>query len=425
LPIRDHDGNAQAERELAEFFDAAPPHLSEILQTEAFRIVDMLRARAKILLKPSNNGAGDDIRPVPESREDIDVGDSATSPVGGRTIVAVVLEADRSIKEVLRLNDIQTRDAKRLQALFANHRVVLDARLGGLAASGLLDAREGDLPSTLDGERVATIVEEGGKRLWSDERLKKSGLGFRVRVATHDENQEDGWNVAYRRALKPESDDADEAAALQEWRVEEWVGDGPADNDSSLTKTTQELARHHERIADWAHLIAEGLRLPEMLRDMLVTAARLHDSGKARAIWQRFAGNPRFALDPKNNPPRAKFTTRGDPRLLKIGDGTYRHEFGSVLDAIDARAFDHLPSLRALGLHLIAAHHGYARPTIFAYDEKHPDGEKSQEVAGQLVRGFAALQMQWGSWGLAWLEALLRAADVAASREDSSAEARG
>jgi CRISPR-associated endonuclease/helicase Cas3 len=153
----------------------------------------------------------------------------------------------------------------------------------------------------------------------------------------------------------------------------------------------------------------------------LLAAARYHDSGKARVLWQRFAGNPGFARG--KNPALAKFTSRGDPNLLRVGDGTYRHEFGSLHDAVDADAFGHLPpALRALGLHLVAAHHGYARPSIFAYDEKHLGGHKSQRLALDLVSDFAALQAQWGAWGLAWWEALLRAADVWASREQPAQE---
>ena len=38
--------------------------------------------------------------------------------------------------------------------------------------------------------------------------------------------------------------------------------------------------------------------------------------------------------------------------------------------------------------------------------------------AGEVALRFAVLQRQWGAWGLAWWEALLRASDVLASREN-------
>jgi CRISPR-associated endonuclease/helicase Cas3 len=151
---------------------------------------------------------------------------------------------------------------------------------------------------------------------------------------------------------------------------------------------------------------------------MLVVAARHHDSGKARAMWQRFAGNPGFARDPGEHQPLAKFVVRGNPNLLKVGDEIYRHEFGSVRDAIERKAFDSVPLLEALGLYLIATHHGNARPVIVAYDEKDLSGEDSIQLADRLRTDMMSLTAQWGQWGLAWWEALLRAADAAASREE-------
>jgi CRISPR-associated endonuclease/helicase Cas3 len=156
---------------------------------------------------------------------------------------------------------------------------------------------------------------------------------------------------------------------------------------------------------------------------MLVVAARHHDCGKARAIWQQYAGNPGFVRDPETHPPLAKFVTRGDPNRLRIGEANYRHEFGSVRDAIEMKAFNQLPSpLRDLGLHLIAAHHGNGRPMIVAYDEKDLAGNESIKLADQLRANITTLTSDWGLWGLAWWEALLRAADVAASRENPNQE---
>ena len=69
-----------------------------------------------------------------------------------------------------------------------------------------------------------------------------------------------------------------------------------------------------------------------------------------------------------------------------------------------------------LALHLIAAHHGQARPAIGidGCDGLPPSAGAAR--AYEVGRRFVRLQRQWGPWGLAWWEALLRAADQRASR---------
>jgi CRISPR-associated endonuclease/helicase Cas3 len=160
---------------------------------------------------------------------------------------------------------------------------------------------------------------------------------------------------------------------------------------------------------------------------MLVAAAGFHDAGKARRNWQVYAGNPGFGRDPANSPPLAKFDRGGDPARLRIGEATYRQEFGTLRDAGLARerlmpelqeAAVRLQTLpeeqHELALHLIAAHHGHARPAIPAVDEAVPS---SNALAREAALRFARLQRRWGPWGLAWWEALLRATDWAASRQ--------
>jgi CRISPR-associated endonuclease/helicase Cas3 len=78
--------------------------------------------------------------------------------------------------------------------------------------------------------------------------------------------------------------------------------------------------------------------------------------------------------------------------------------------------------LWACSLHLVAAHHGRGRPHFpaeEAYDPKATD-EKNSTVAAQVPQRFARLQRNFGRWGLAYLESLLRAADYAASATPSA-----
>ena len=101
----------------------------------------------------------------------------------------------------------------------------------------------------------------------------------------------------------------------------------------------------------------------------------------------------------------------------------YRHEFGSLLDLLDEEQshraeFKKLShDMRELVLHLIAAHHGRARPHF--PEEEVFDPDRRQQLAADLSieipRRFARLQCKYGRWGLAYVESLVRAADYAAS----------
>src|SRR5204862_108536 len=103
----------------------------------------------------------------------------------------------------------------------------------------------------------------------------------------------------------------------------------------------------------------------------------------------------------------------------------YRHEFGSLLDAVNQKEFVELedkPDLRDLVLHLIATHHGRGRPH-FPSDEAfdpEPNGQDAAAIAAEVPQRFARLQHRYGRWGLAYLESLLRAADWAASANPSA-----
>jgi CRISPR-associated endonuclease/helicase Cas3 len=79
---------------------------------------------------------------------------------------------------------------------------------------------------------------------------------------------------------------------------------------------------------------------------------------------------------------------------------------------------------RDLILHLIAAHHGWARPQFepTSLDNTYKT-EDNERAAIEVLRRFGQLQRRFGRWGLAWLEAILRCADIAASKQPSEAPA--
>jgi CRISPR-associated endonuclease/helicase Cas3 len=206
-----------------------------------------------------------------------------------------------------------------------------------------------------------------------------------------------------------EATDAESTAAAPQVRLF-FVRSRTADDQGSMTAAEpQELTIHQKRTEEVAQAIPTGLNLPTELRTALTLAARWHDQGKHRAIWQRAIGN--------NDYPKVVLAKsgRGGPLQERI---VYRHEFGSLIDIVNEPEFQAQPEeVQELALHMIATHHGRARPHFSseeAYDPQAEEG-RSDRIAQEVPRRYARLQRKYGRWGLAWLESLLRAADACAS----------
>lgn len=177
-----------------------------------------------------------------------------------------------------------------------------------------------------------------------------------------------------------------------------------ADDDGSRNSRGELLLYDHlQRTEAWAARIAECLELPATEQQALAGAGRAHDLGKRRRVWQR-------SIKRFTEPPLAK----GPMRPSELGH--YRHELGSLHDADFAELSE---ASTDLALHIIAAHHGRARPH-FPVIESH-DPELRDDVVAALVREvplrFDRLQRRYGRWGLAWIESILRAADVLGSED--------
>ena len=120
------------------------------------------------------------------------------------------------------------------------------------------------------------------------------------------------------------------------------------DEDSrSILSAAQSVCDHADRLRE----LAERLGPPDEEVEALTIAAPLHDHGKAAERWQDAMNAPR------DDHPYTK--TRGDGNW-HLPEG-YPHEFGSLLKA---QCEDLPDGTRDPILHLIAAHHGYARPLI-------------------------------------------------------------
>jgi CRISPR-associated endonuclease/helicase Cas3 len=213
-----------------------------------------------------------------------------------------------------------------------------------------------------------------------------------------------GLRRAWFAELPPEGGNPDESGPILEyWK--HWDIDGETGAASAL----QSLAKHQAEAKDEMEKLTQRLSLHPELADTLIRSIAIHDTGKARAIWQDGVGAPRHGR------PYAKSDRRGP------GVRGYRHEFGSLRDALYKKEVaTTLGGLseehRELALHLIASHHGRARPSIPAEDEEEIFPAVLDEDALQAAIRYVRLQRRWGPWGLAWLEALFRSVDATVSR---------
>lgn len=220
------------------------------------------------------------------------------------------------------------------------------------------------------------------------------------------------------------------------WRTAE--PDFFADDDDLLSASGKEmsLAVHSARV-EWAVEQIARRCLPDSFIAPLQRAAYWHDVGKLDERFQvlLYEGDEVAALAGK---PRAKSpdlpASPARRRAIREASGLpagFRHE---MLSYQLAERYAGLPTNDALAeliLHLIASHHGYARPFApVVQDEKAPavagchDGisinvgaaERGNMPPAHTLRvgvpdRFWRLTRRYGWWGLAYLEAVLRLAD--------------
>ena len=198
------------------------------------------------------------------------------------------------------------------------------------------------------------------------------------------------------------------------------------------------LDDHCEGVAGLIEQYAQCLGLPDPIRRALVWAARWHDYGKVDERFQAWLHNgdlreARLAPRPlakSNGLPQG----RGQRERARIRSGYPRggrHELVSV--RLAERLLDRLePAVDAdLILHLIASHHGHARPFAPVIDDDHPvkvtlnlkgdivcvsSATELHRLDSGIPERFWALVRKYGWWGLAWLESLLRLADQQRSK---------
>jgi CRISPR-associated endonuclease/helicase Cas3 len=119
-------------KEIEAFFEAAPPHASEILETETYRVVGWLTARAKALAAGSSGG---------QPSTALQDGEKGERPlIRSDDVAAVALTTAGDLRKTLRLKDLalgeddkQTNKTRTqdLERFLAGATLIVDARMGG------------------------------------------------------------------------------------------------------------------------------------------------------------------------------------------------------------------------------------------------------------------------------------------------------
>jgi len=228
--------------------------------------------------------------------------------------------------------------------------------------------------------------------------------------------------------LAAESANAVSALLGSGWRLIESAGDGEAgvlvalddrraaeeaeDDDAALGfRKPIDLKTHLTDARQKAGQLCARLHVPEPARTAVLEAAGSHDLGKDCPWWQRAVGC-------FGKPPVAK---SGQADFNHAINQCYRHELGSVANLQRTASVASMePCVADLSLHLIAAHHGHARPGFRTQAAGPIVTDALHQAIEDTPSRFARVQTIYGWWGLAWLEALVKAADVLASRDEDS-----
>jgi CRISPR-associated endonuclease/helicase Cas3 len=249
---------------------------------------------------------------------------------------------------------------------------------------------------------------------WLREYLERVPRRTRIEPYPSEGEEHGGWVLSGRYAQADSGQD--EGSALE-----------PVPLDTHLSDVTEAVRQ-----------LAEGAVFDADLRGSLVQAARRHDFGKADLRFQALlhGGDPLAAqFAPKllakgvlagQSPSarRAQWVRSGLPE-------NFRHELVSLLLAYDCSD--------ELALHLIAAHHGRCRPfapvvrdtgSELKYEGKRVTAQdRVQHAPHRLGAGVAdrfwRLTREYGWWGLAYLEALLRLGDWKASEMEAKRKEKG
>jgi CRISPR-associated endonuclease/helicase Cas3 len=223
------------------------------------------------------------------------------------------------------------------------------------------------------------------------------------------------------------------------------LDEGEDDRSRTLRENPVRLTDHTQHVRDEVIRTLAALPLDEMSSTYRL-AADLHDIGKAderfQAMLQRtdctdawlLAGTDSALLAKSDGMPQTRQQRKEAWKRAGLPDG-FRHEMLSIQIIEHGKLLAENEIQRKLILHLIAAHHGYARP--FAPIAMDPEPTQvtvnlvtltgrnrseipSHRIDSRIPERFWELTRSYGWWGLPFLEAVLRLADQQASADEDA-----
>lgn len=415
------------DRVLEQALAAARLMPAEILEAPTREVALFLRDRIKVLRKEWKEAQESGKEPSTLVRL-LALKHGRLIGCGTITDASAILELSAAGDERTELAlDWEGKKNEEIQKTLAHATILLESVFGGLDKDGALDANAAGhdelhvqpakdeevqwglvirlvTPQTEEGEIQVRLLTVPPAFQGAEDALQQYEIAPAVRRRL-------GLRRAWFAELPPASGNPDDDGPILEyWK--HWDIDG----ETGAASQCQGLAEHQAEAKAEMKRLTERLGLPPELADTLIRSIAIHDMGKARKVWQDGVGAP------PDKRPLAKSDRRGP------GVRGYRHEFGSLRDAIykdeiAATLAGLDDDLRDLALHLIASHHGRARPSIPAEDEEEIFPAVLDEDALQAAIRFVHLQRRWEPWGLAWLEALFRSVDATVSRRFEETDA--
>lgn len=319
----------------------------------------------------------------------------------------------------------QLKEDKMLFSKLAFSSVILPCSVGGLDMDGnpleKLPKEPRPVPDVISDEwtryRISHLADSGFEVIKLGTESAEPKLFTSLREIL-EEGKDDGvlknWKELQQTFANEEEKIVSIAYFQKRSQSDAAISENP-DDTSSLDFADRSVQKHDEDVERYARFLAENIGLPNEIVELLAAAGFRHDLGKNREWWQKAIGNFK---DFKTRP-LAKSRVNSFDHSFNQG---YRHEFGSLVESLTEEDLQTSSSCDLI-LHLIAAHHGYARPHFpeRAFDRHLPKPE-NQRIAHDVMLRFNRLQRQYGWWQLAYLEAVLKAADAMASRDFSRGE---